>query len=69
MRLISLCNQRVRIGGRAFDFSRDEYLITEYSHKYGLEEFRQMVRRAGFEANAVWTDPQQWFSLHYCHRD
>jgi len=69
MRLISLCNQRVRIGGRAFDFRRDEYIITEHSHKYGLEEFRQMARRAGFEANAVWTDPRQWFSVHYCQRD
>ena len=57
--------QRVRIGGRAFDFSRDEYIITEHSHKYSLERFAAMAAEAGFDQEECWTDAADLFSVQY----
>jgi dimethylhistidine N-methyltransferase len=66
--LVSQCEQIVRVNGRSFRFAAGENLLTEYSHKYTLEQFRGMAKRAGFEVHTVWTDPQQFFSVQYCLR-
>lgn len=68
MYLVSQCEQIVRIGGRSFLFARGETLLTEHSHKYTLEQFREMAKRAGFEVKAVWTDPEHLFSVQFCLR-
>ncbi|MFQ5982139.1 MAG: L-histidine N(alpha)-methyltransferase [Woeseiaceae bacterium] len=68
MYLISECEQLVRIGGRSFRFEKGEALLTEHSHKYTLEQFAGMARRAGFVVDTVWTDPEQLFSVQYCLR-
>jgi dimethylhistidine N-methyltransferase len=65
MRLVSLENQVVPIAGRAVPFARDEYIITEYSHKYSLDEFRALARTAGFVPCVAWTDEQRLFSVHF----
>jgi L-histidine Nalpha-methyltransferase len=65
MQLESTCEQEVRIAGHHFFFARGERIITEYSYKYGIGEFRALARLAGFHPQAVWTDPQELFSLHY----
>jgi dimethylhistidine N-methyltransferase len=63
--LRSLKDQAVRLGGHSFAFTRGERLHVEHSYKYGVEAFQQMARAAGFEAQAVFSDPAGLFSVHY----
>jgi dimethylhistidine N-methyltransferase len=65
MRLVSTRPQRVRIAGVEIGFERDEYIITEYSHKYSLGEFRALARSAGFAPRETWVDDDRLFSIHY----
>ncbi len=44
---------------------KGEGILTEYSHKYTLEGFAEMAKRAGFHVAKVWTDPQNLFSVQY----
>lgn len=68
LNLISECEQIVRIGGQSIHFDKGEALLTEYSHKYTLEQFCDMADSAGFVVHKVWTDPDQLFSIQYCLR-
>jgi dimethylhistidine N-methyltransferase len=61
----SLADQRVRIAGKSFWFAKDELIHTEYSYKYGVDEFRALAGRAGFRPVDTWTDPAELFSVHY----
>jgi dimethylhistidine N-methyltransferase len=63
MRLVSQRAQRVRLGGRQFEFDAGEILVTEYSHKYSLEGFRGLAEANGFSVARVWTDPERLFSV------
>jgi dimethylhistidine N-methyltransferase len=65
MHLVSTCRQTVSISGEPFLFERGEHIITEYSYKYRIDQFHRLARRAGWRAVKTWTDPRQWFSLHY----
>ncbi len=64
MHLISLRDQTVWIGDRAFSFVADETIHTEDSYKYDLDDFQDLGRRAGFEPVEAWTDPAGLFSVH-----
>lgn len=64
MHLVSLERQAARIGRHRFTFARGETIHTENSYKYGVEEFRELARSAGFEPARLWTDRRQLFSLH-----
>ncbi len=66
--LVSTQEQQVNIGETQIEFARGEPVLTEYSHKYTLEQFDAMVEEAGFRTVRVWTDPRDWFSVHYCTR-
>lgn len=66
--LVSECEQIVRIDGKSFRFAKGESLLTEYSHKYTLEGFAALARRAGFVVDTVWTDEDSLFSVQYCLR-
>jgi dimethylhistidine N-methyltransferase len=66
--LVSKEEQHVNIGDAQIGFARGEPVLTEYSHKYTLEQFAAMVEEAGFRTEEVWTDPREWFSVHYCTR-
>ena len=68
MELLSLRDQVVRIGDAHIPIAQNEAIMTEYSHKYELAEFADMVTAAGFTTEKVWTDPKDWFSVHYCTR-
>ena len=68
MELVSQRDQVVEIGDVRIPIARDEAITTEYSHKYALEEFADMVAAAGFATAKVWTDSKSWFSVHYCTR-
>jgi len=65
MYLFSRSEQTVRVDGERIRFARGEALLTEYSHKYTLEGFATLAAGAGLEVAAVWTDPQQLFSVQY----
>jgi L-histidine N-alpha-methyltransferase len=64
MHLASRTAQRVRVRGRTFDFRRGETIHTENSYKYAIESFRALAAGAGWSTAAVWTDPQQYFSVY-----
>ena len=63
MRLVSRCEQDVAVGDRRFSFGRGEVIVTEYSHKYALEQFAQIAGDAGLAVRRVWTDPDGHFSV------
>ena len=46
-------------------FRKGERLHTENSYKYLLEDFKDLLRDAGFGRISAWTDERDWFAL--CH--
>ena len=65
MHLVSRMHQVVTVAGQRFVFDEGESLHTENSHKYTVEGFRNLARRAGFEPGAVWVDDAHLFSVHW----
>jgi dimethylhistidine N-methyltransferase len=65
MHLVSLAAQTVHVGGAAFELAEGETICTEYSYKYGLDEFRDLAARAGLALEQVWTDQKGLFSVQY----
>ncbi len=66
MHLLSVGEQTVHVGGRAFAFADGEKIITEFSYKQTLDGFARLASSAGFrEASRVWTDPQGWFAIFH----
>jgi dimethylhistidine N-methyltransferase len=65
MHLVSLGAQTVRVGGAAFDLADGETICTEYSYKYGSDEFRDLAAHAGLSLGRVWTDENGLFSVQY----
>lgn len=63
MHLVSRCDQSVHVGSEVVHIARDEYLLTEYCHKYTLESFAQIATEAGFRVDRVWTDVDGAFSV------
>ena len=55
----------VRWPGGARRFEAGERIHTENSYKYSLEEFGELLRRAGFRNVTSWTDQRNWFALFY----
>lgn len=64
MHLISLREQSVHVDGERLHFRRGESILTEYSYKYGLEQFAA-VAAPYFHVENVWTDARGWFSVQY----
>jgi L-histidine N-alpha-methyltransferase len=65
MRLISTISQTVNIADQPISFREDEFIVTEYSHKYSIADFTSMAKEAGFEPSRCWTDDDELFSMHY----
>jgi len=42
---------------------KNELIHTEYSHKYGLDQTRELLESVGFKINHVWLDDKKYFSL------
>lgn len=63
MHLVSLTDQSVTIGQSTFDFSENESICTEHSHKYTIPRFESLVSEAGFKIAKSWTDPQNLFAV------
>jgi L-histidine N-alpha-methyltransferase len=66
--LVSQADQTFEIGDSAFDLADGEAILTEYSHKYTLDGFAGMARKAGFIVQKVWTDAEQLFSVQFLTR-
>ncbi|MGD8619520.1 MAG: L-histidine N(alpha)-methyltransferase [Gammaproteobacteria bacterium] len=64
MHLASTCDQQVHIDGQCIGFGAGETIHTENSYKYSVEEFQELGMEAGYEAERVWTDPDELFSVH-----
>jgi dimethylhistidine N-methyltransferase len=64
MHLVSLCPQAVSIGDSTISFDDGETIHTESSYKHTIAGFRAMADAAGWRSEAVWTDPQNLFSIH-----
>jgi len=69
IRLVSEQDQEFTVGGESFSISKDESILTEYSHKYTLDGFAAMAERAGFRVARVWMDEARLFSVQYLVRD
>jgi dimethylhistidine N-methyltransferase len=65
MYLQSACDQVVHIGEKPISFMKDERILTEYSHKYSLEDFRDIAEKAGARVANVWMDDSKLFSVQY----
>jgi L-histidine Nalpha-methyltransferase len=65
MQLVSERAQTVHIGGTHIELRAGEHILTEYSHKYSLEEFTDLAHKAGFMPCRAWTDQHALFSVHY----
>ena len=65
MRLISRCDQGVYVGrlGQRFDFEKGEYIHTENSYKYTLEDFSSLCEAAEMKMQAYWLDERGWFAV------
>lgn len=64
MRLIANQDHFVHIEGEQFQVLEGEYIHTENSHKYSLEEFAKIVE-PWFEVKKVWMDKNEYFSVQY----
>ena len=63
--LVSQAEQSVQLNGTEITFKEQETIHTENSYKYGLEEFEELAREIGFRVEKVWTDADNYFSVHY----
>ncbi len=66
MQLVATHAQTVRIGSDARRFEEGEVIVTEYSHKYTVESFSDLLEAAGFatgERLQCWTDERDWFGV------
>jgi dimethylhistidine N-methyltransferase len=64
MHLASLKRQRVRVCGECIDFRAGETIHSENSYKYSIESFGALARGAGWTMVAMWTDTDNYFSVH-----
>jgi uncharacterized SAM-dependent methyltransferase len=64
MHLVSTCSQQVRVSEQHFAFVPGESIHTENSYKYSVDEFHALGAKAGYEAEQVWTDADELFSVH-----
>ncbi|MEL0083535.1 MAG: L-histidine N(alpha)-methyltransferase [Gammaproteobacteria bacterium] len=68
MHLVSQSDQQICLGEGTYELAAGESIHTENSHKYDVAEFQQLADEAGFDPLRVWTDDNQWFSVHYLER-
>lgn len=64
MHLISNENQKIRLNGSVIDLKENDDITTEYSYKYTLKEFEELISDS-FELRNVWTDSEKLFSVQY----
>jgi dimethylhistidine N-methyltransferase len=63
MHLEACADTVVRWRGGERRFAKGETIHTENSYKYRVEDFIQLLTRAGFARTQVWSDDRAWFAL------
>ena len=65
MYLKSLVRQSIIISksNLLLNLEKNELIHTEYSHKYSLDQIRELLESVGFKINHVWLDDKKYFSL------
>ena len=65
MYLKSLVRQSIIISksNLLLNLEKNELIHTEYSHKYSLDQIRELLESIGFKINHVWLDDKKYFSL------
>ncbi|MCF8198426.1 MAG: L-histidine N(alpha)-methyltransferase [Sulfuritalea sp.] len=53
---------RVSWPGAQRDFEQGERIHTENSHKYRVDDFTDLLNRAGFRHADIWCDSRHWFA-------
>jgi len=66
--IVSRAAQEIQVMGERFRLAAGERIHTENSHKYTLEQFAAMARKAGWGTEQSWVDDGKLFSLHYLRR-
>ncbi len=64
MHLESKSEQLIQINGTRVKVARGESILTEYSYKYTIEAFRELVSDF-YKVETVWTDRNNLFSIQY----
>jgi L-histidine N-alpha-methyltransferase len=59
--LISLTDQKVKIGDETISFLKDEYIYMEISQKYSVEQTHKLAANAGFKPLHQFFDSKKWF--------
>jgi len=65
MHLVSRKHQRVSLDGETYELEEGLAIHTENSYKFTIAGLRRLAEQAGFRPEAVWTDPQRRFSVHW----
>ena len=65
MNLKSLVPQSVIVSksNLLLKLEKNELIHTEYSHKYRVNQIKQILNDAGFEIKKIWLDEKKYFSL------
>lgn len=57
----------MRVNSSVMDWSlrlrRGDRLLTEYSHKFRLDQLLEELRNAGLQVDALWRDNRNWYAL------
>jgi len=64
MHLISKEAQKVKIDDEIISFGEQENILTEYSYKYSLRDFEQLVDGI-YDVEKIWIDDNQLFSVQF----
>ncbi len=64
MHLLSKEAQDIKLNGSVIELKKNEDIITEYSYKYTVKGFSELVSDH-FEVRNVWTDSKELFSIQY----
>ncbi|MDP4172492.1 MAG: L-histidine N(alpha)-methyltransferase [Bacteroidota bacterium] len=64
MYLISLTDQSVKLCNSTFSFKKNEKILTEYSYKYNVDEFKELLKDK-LRLKRAWIDNEKMFSVQY----
>ncbi len=64
MHLLGLAQQVVKLNDHSFSIGRYETILTEYSYKYTIEGFAELVKGI-YEVEKVWIDRNKLFSVQF----
>lgn len=63
MRLVATRPTTIRLDAQDFAFDRDDYIHTENSRKFTLDDVTALTQAAGFVRAGHWTDPKDHFAI------